>query len=60
MWTDKKAIVLNDKNKNSWQVYHEIGEADVFIINPESLRKFFVKKLIIFASTPFTNPKKDI
>lgn len=44
MWTDKKAIVLNDKIKNSWQVYHEIGEADVFIINPESLRKFFVKK----------------
>lgn len=44
MWTDKKAVVLNDKIKNSWQVYHEIGEADVFIINPESLRKFFVKK----------------
>lgn len=44
MWTDKKAIVLNDKIKTSWHVYHEIGEADVFIINPESLRKFFVKK----------------
>ncbi|QDP86050.1 DEAD/DEAH box helicase [Chryseobacterium sp. SNU WT5] len=43
-WTGRKAIVLNDKIKTSWHVYYEIGEADVFITNPESLRKYFVRK----------------
>lgn len=43
-WTGRKAIVLNDKIKTSWHVYNEIGEADVFIVNYESMRKYFVKK----------------
>ncbi|WP_313214130.1 DEAD/DEAH box helicase [Soonwooa sp.] len=43
-WTGRKAIILNDKIRSSWHVYHDIGEADVFIVNYESLRKYFVKK----------------
>lgn len=43
-WTGRKAIILNDKIKTSWHVYNDIGEADVFIVNYESLRKYFVKK----------------
>lgn len=43
-WTGRKALILDDKIKTSWHVYHEIGEADVFVTNYESLRKFFVKK----------------
>lgn len=44
MWTGRKALVLDDKIKTSWHVYHEIGEADVFVTNYESMRKFFVRK----------------
>ena len=43
-WTGRKAIILNDRIKTSWHVYNEIGEADVFVVNYESLRKYFVKK----------------
>lgn len=43
-WTGRKALVLDDKIKTSWHVYHQIGEADVFVTNYESMRKFFVKK----------------
>lgn len=43
-WTGRKALVLEDKIKTSWHVYHEIGEADVFVTNYESMRKFFVRK----------------
>lgn len=44
MWTDKQAMVLDDKVKNTWHRYWEMQVADVFIVNYESLRKFFVKK----------------
>lgn len=44
MWTDKKAMVLDDKVKNTWHRYWEMEVADVFIVNYESLRKFFVLK----------------
>lgn len=49
MWTDKKAMVLDDKVKSTWHRYYEMQMADVFIVNYESLRKFFVHKY----------PKKD-
>ncbi|WDF45272.1 DEAD/DEAH box helicase [Chryseobacterium sp. KACC 21268] len=49
MWTDKKAMVLDDKVKQTWHRYYEMQMADVFIVNYESLRKFFVSKY----------PKKD-
>ncbi len=45
MWTDRKAMLLDDKIKSSWPRYHEIGMADVFIVNYESLKKYFVQHM---------------
>lgn len=43
MWSGRKAMVLEDRVKDSWHRYFEIGEAEVFIVNYESLKKYFVK-----------------
>lgn len=43
MWTNKRCIILDDKNKNTWHRYYEVGAAHVFIVNYESMKKFFVK-----------------
>lgn len=45
MWTDKKAIVLTDAIKNTFPNYWEHGMADVFIVNYESLKKYFVQSI---------------
>jgi SWI/SNF-related matrix-associated actin-dependent regulator 1 of chromatin subfamily A len=45
MWTGKKAIILDDKIKETWNRFHEVAGVDVFIVNYESLRKFFVHKM---------------
>jgi len=45
MWTDKKAMILDDKNKDTWHRFYEMGMADVFIVNYESLKKFFVRSM---------------
>jgi SWI/SNF-related matrix-associated actin-dependent regulator 1 of chromatin subfamily A len=53
MWTNHKALILNDVNKNSWTMFSNpknnlFGNGayvDVFIVNYESLQKFFVKKI---------------
>lgn len=45
MWTDRKGMVLNTKSKDSWHRFYEIGMADVFITNYESLKKYFVMKM---------------
>lgn len=36
-------IFLDDRNKNNWHRYYEMGCCDVFITNYESLKKFFVE-----------------
>lgn len=41
----KKAIVLSNRVKHTWQQYYKTGLVDVFIINYESLKKFFVEKI---------------
>ncbi|HET8837888.1 MAG TPA: SNF2-related protein, partial [Flavobacteriaceae bacterium] len=41
-WTGIKSMILDDKNKNTWHRFHEMGMVDVFITNYESLKKFFV------------------
>ncbi len=41
-WAGRKAIILDDKNKRTWHRFYEMGMADVFIVNYESLKKFFV------------------
>lgn len=38
----KQALILDDRNKDSWQRYVEMKCCDIFITNYESLRKFFV------------------
>ena len=45
MWTGKKAMVLDDKVKGTWQRFYELGMNDIFITNYESLKKYFVKKM---------------
>lgn len=42
-FTGKDAIILDDRNKNNWYRYYEMGCCDVFITNYESLKKFFVE-----------------
>lgn len=42
-FTGKDAIILDDRNKNNWYRYFEMGCCDVFITNYESLKKFFVE-----------------
>lgn len=38
----KQALILDDKNKNSWHRFVETKCCDIFITNYESLKKFFV------------------
>lgn len=37
------SLILGDKNKTSWTSFYEVGIYKVFIVNFESLKKFFVK-----------------
>ena len=39
----KQALILDDKNKNTWQRYIETKCCDIYIVNYESLKKYFVK-----------------
>ncbi|MCK5614178.1 DEAD/DEAH box helicase [Candidatus Pacearchaeota archaeon] len=59
MWTDKKALILNNKHINSWHIYLDenymggmfFGNFSFYIVNYESLKKFFVYEYLK------TNPK---
>lgn len=42
MWTGKKAMILDDRVKTTWHRFWELGMNDVFIVNYESMKKFFV------------------
>ena len=42
MWTNHKAMVLNDSVKRTFKLFYEAGLAKVFIVNYESLKKYFV------------------
>lgn len=39
----KRTTILSDKNKGSWQTYQKVGWDNIFIVNYESLKKYFVK-----------------
>jgi len=39
----KQALILDDRNKSTWQRFYETGCCDIFIVNYESLKKFFVR-----------------
>lgn len=42
-FTNKKAVVLNDAIKTNFHLYYKAGLADFFIVNYESLKKYFVE-----------------
>lgn len=44
-FTNKKAMVLTDSIKNTWDAFIRTGMVDVFIVNYESLKKYFVKEI---------------
>lgn len=45
MWTNKKAIILTDNLKNNFHLYYQTGLVQVFIVNFESLKKYFVQSI---------------
>lgn len=46
-WTGRGfTMLLADGNKRNWQLYYETGMAKVFIVNYESLKKYFVAGII--------------
>lgn len=44
-FTSEKAMILSDKVRNTWPKYYEIGYCNFFIVNYESLKKYFVQQL---------------
>lgn len=44
-FTDKKAMVLTDSVRSSWPFFWQTGMNQVFIVNYESLKKYFVRKI---------------
>ena len=42
IWTGKESMVLADRIKSSWPQYYKVGMVNVFIVNYESLKKYFV------------------
>ena len=44
-FTDKKAMVLTDKVRDIWTFFYQTGMYQVFIVNYESLKKYFVQRI---------------
>lgn len=44
-FSDLRQMILSDKVKNTWHRYAELKMADVFIVNYESLKKYFVREM---------------
>jgi len=65
MWTDKKAMILNDGIKSNWHRFIEMDLADVIIVNYESMKKYFVtsmpdKKNLTHSSQIVMDPRINI
>src|SRR5690606_11857339 len=45
LWTEHRAMILESKIQHTWDQYFHAGLADVFIVNYESLKKYFVDKI---------------
>lgn len=39
----RKAIIIDDNNRRTYHLFHEAGLADFYIVNYESLKKYFVE-----------------
>ena len=44
-FTDKKAMILTDKVRDTWTFFFQTGMHHVFIVNYESLKKYFVQRI---------------
>ena len=44
-FTDKKAMVLTDKVRDTWTFFYQTGMYQVFIVNYETLKKYFVQRI---------------
>lgn len=44
-FTDKKAMILTDSVRESWPFFWQTGMNQIFIVNYESLRKYFVRRI---------------
>ena len=44
-FTDKKAMILPDKVRDTWTFFFQTGMHQVFIVNYESLKKYFVQRI---------------
>lgn len=42
LWSDHKPVILTDSIKHTWETFYKMGVYDVFIVNYESLKKYFV------------------
>lgn len=42
---DKKAMILTDKVRDTWTFFFQTGMHQVFIVNYESLKKYFVQRI---------------
>ncbi len=45
IWTDKNAMIMADRAKTTWPTYYNVGMCNVFIVNYESLKKYFVESI---------------
>lgn len=44
-FTDKKAMILTDKVRDTWTFFFQTGMHQIFIVNYESLKKYFVQRI---------------
>lgn len=44
-FTDKKAMILTDKVRDTWTFFFQTGMHQVFVVNYESLKKYFVQRI---------------
>jgi SWI/SNF-related matrix-associated actin-dependent regulator 1 of chromatin subfamily A len=44
LWSNHRPVILTDSIKHTWSVFNQMGTYDVFIVNYESLKKYFVVK----------------
>lgn len=64
--THRRCIILNDRIRNNCTKYYETGMAQVFIVNYESLKKYFVEAINKPADKPLRlnhikfNSKRDL
>ncbi len=42
IWVGENALILDNKTKTTWHRFYELGMNNFFIVNPQSLKNFFV------------------